>query len=190
MIQRNNTYFLILTSVLSGMVAVVSYVSAITTTLIPGVAVLYPAAALEVVCGVWFGLWGGVAAYLGVLIAGIAAGWFSPQLGLVLGIGDFVLAVIPGLMFRLFSFNMELARVKDIIALLSSAMLASILGSLFYNGINLWIGVLQNSRAFWLGVLGWNIGNFVVVTILSIPLLRLLSNLLDRSGFVVKGMLR
>ncbi len=186
--KRPKTYHLILTAVLSGIIAVVSYASAVTTTLIPGVAALYPAAALEIAFGIWFGLWGAFAAYIGVLIAGVTAGWFSPQVGILIGLGDFMLAAIPAYVFRKMNYSCQLKRTRDIVALITSSMIASILGSLLYNWVNLVLGVLQNMKAFWLGVLSWNIGNLLIVIVIAVPLVRALSRVLEKSGFTIKGL--
>jgi hypothetical protein len=182
---------LILTGVLSGIIGVLSWGAAVTTTFVPGVAAFYPAAAFEVVFGIWFGFWGAAAAYVGVMIAGLAAGWFSPPVGIVLSLSDFLLAYIPAWTFRKFALNKDLRGWRDVAGLIvSSVFVASFLGSLVYNAINLRLGVLQNTKAFWAGVVSWNVGNMVIIPLLAIPILKALTGLLEKSGLVVKGMVK
>ena len=174
---------LILTAVCSAIIGVLAFFAAITTTVVPGVAAIYPAAALEVVFGVWFGLWGGLASYLGLLIAGTLGGWFPLHLGLILSSSDFLLAFLPALFFHLVKLDPELTRVRDVILfIVGSVIVGSVPGSIIYNYINFKLGVLPTIDAFWVAIIGWNLGNLIVIPVIGIPLLKTLTRFVRRSG--------
>ncbi len=178
---------IVLTAVMAGVLAITILFAAITTTVVPGVAALYPATALEVVFGIWFGVWGAVAAYIGLLIAGSYAGWFPLPLGIILSLSDFAAALIPAAAFRLFRADPSLKNWRDwIIYVAFGIILSSVIPSLYYNSINLAIGWLPGMEAFWLAVISWNIGNYIVTTVIGIPLLKVVTPYIKRSGLYVQ----
>jgi len=151
------------------------------------VAALYPATAFEVIFGVWFGLWGAIASYLGLLIAGTYAGWFPLPLGLVLSVSDFLAAFMPALTFKLMKADPELKTKRDWIAyIIGGVILSSLPGSLYYNYINLLIGWLPSWEAFWVGVVSWNLGNYIVVLVIATPLLKIVTRYVRRTGLYVE----
>lgn len=184
-----NPKVIIVTALCAAIIGILAFYAAITTTFIPGVAALYPAAGFEVISGIWFGIWGALASYIGLLIAGTGGGWFALPIGLVLSLSDFILALAPAIAFRIFNVDPELKKKRDIIYFLISAILfGSIPSSLYYNFLNLQMGVIPSWEAFWIAVLGWNLGNIIVIPIIGIPLLKSLTPFIKQSGLLIKGL--
>ncbi|MEM4383657.1 MAG: hypothetical protein QXH32_06130 [Candidatus Caldarchaeum sp.] len=178
---------IVLTAVMSGVLALMILFAAITTTVVPGVAALYPATAFEVVFGIWFGVWGGIASYIGLVIAGTYGGWFPLPLGIVLSLSDFAAAMIPAAAFRLLRANPTLASKKDVaVYIIFGVILSSVIPSLYYNLINLSIGWIPGWEAFWVAVISWNVGNYLVTTVIGIPLLRLVTPYVKKAGLYVE----
>jgi len=173
---------LILTAVNTFIIAVLILYAAITTTIVPGVAALYPATAFEVLFGIWFGVWGAIASYLGLLAAGLYAGWFpSPGVGAVLSVSDFLAAFLPYLVFKAMKADPELKSKRDWAAyILGGVILSSLPGSLYYNYLNLMMGQLRTWDEFWLGVYSWNVGNYIVVLVITTPLLKAVTRFIPR----------
>lgn len=179
---------IVLTATMAGVLGVLMIYSIITTTIVPGVAALYPATAFEVVFGSWFGVWGGIAAYIALVIAGTYGGWFPLPLGLVLAVSDFSGAVIPAAAFRLLKGDVGLKSRRDwAIYIAFGIILSTVPGSLYYNLINLYVGWIPSWEAFWVGVISWNLGNFLVNTVIGIPLLRVVTPYVKRAGLYVEG---
>jgi len=182
-----NPLHIVLTAVMAGVLALMILFAAITTTVVPGVAALYPATAFEVVFGIWFGVWGALAAYIGLVIAGTYAGWFPLPLGIVLSVSDFAAAFIPAAAFRLLKANPELKGGKDWATyIIFGVILSSVIPSIYYNLINLAIGWLPSWEAFWLAIISWNIGNYIVTTVIGIPLLKIVTPYVKRSALYIE----
>ncbi|MEM1999763.1 MAG: hypothetical protein QXO30_01850 [Candidatus Caldarchaeum sp.] len=182
-----NPIHIVLTAVMAGVLALMILFAAITTTVVPGVAALYPATAFEVVFGIWFGVWGAIAAYIGLIIAGTYAGWFPLPLGIVLSVSDFAAALIPAAAFRLLKSDPSLITKKDWATyILFGVILSSVIPSIYYNAINLWVGWIPSWEAFWLSVVSWNIGNYIVTTLIGIPLLKIVTPYVKKSALIVQ----
>lgn len=178
---------IVLTAVMAGVLTIMVVFSAITTTVVPGVAALYPATALEVVFGIWFGAWGVLAAYLGLVIGGIYAGWYPIPLALALGFADAGAAFIPALAFRLFKANAALKSTKDwVVYIVFGVVLSSVIPSLYGNSVSYAVGWIPSWEAFWVATVSWNIGNYIVVAVIGTPLLRLVTEYVKRSGLFVQ----
>ncbi|MDW8084446.1 MAG: hypothetical protein RMI49_04535 [Candidatus Caldarchaeum sp.] len=172
---------------MAGVLALMILFAAVTTTVVPGVAALYPATAFEVTFGIWFGVWGAIASYIGLVIAGTYGGWFPLPLGIVLSLSDFAAAMIPAAAFRFFKANPALVSKKDwAVYILFGVILSSVIPSLYYNLINLSIGWLPGWEAFWLAVFSWNVGNYIVTTVIGIPLLKLVTPYVKKTGLYVE----
>lgn len=176
----------VLTCIAASIVAVLAYFAAISVTFVPGVAALYPATAFETAFGIWFGWWGVAAAYIGLLIAGSIGGWFSVQVGLLLSLSDFLLALAPFLFSRFGYFDAALPDSKAAFRFwLVSLVFGSLPGSLLYNYINLQIGAIAGWNSFWVAVFGWNVGNAFVLAAIGVPLLRIGTPLMRARGLMV-----
>lgn len=179
---------LVVTAVCAAIIAVLAGLAAITVTFIPGVAALYPATGFEASFGAWFGLWGALASYLGLLVAGSISGWFSLVTGLVLALSDLIIALATAIGIRTFKIDPALPNFKHAAGFYAvSLLLGSLPASLFYNYVNLQLGVLSGWQSFWIGVLGWNIGNAVIILIVGIPLMKLGTPTMLKTGLFVKG---
>jgi hypothetical protein len=150
-----------------------AYVAAISVSFIPGVAALYPATAFEAAFGSWFGIWGAIASYAGLVVAGSASGWFSLPLGLLLSTSDFLMALAPAALVRLKLLDPAIPRIRDAITfVLGTLLFGSVPGSLIYNYVNLSAGAFKGWNTYWVAVAGWNIGNLVVLIVIGLPLMK------------------
>ncbi|EXI92774.1 MAG: hypothetical protein AW12_00254 [Candidatus Accumulibacter sp. BA-94] len=180
----------IVTCTAAAIIGVLAYFAAISVTFVPGVAALYPAAAFEAVFGAWFGIYGAIASYIGLLFAGATGGWFSIQTGIFLSVSDFILALAPAIAARRGVFDPALPTASDAFKFWAvSLFLGSLPGSLVYNFINLQLGALAGWNSFWVAVLGWNIGNAIVLAALGVPLARIGTALIKKRGLYVQGLL-
>lgn len=181
---------LAMTAVAAAIVAVLAALAAVTVTFVPGVAALYPATAFEAGFGAWFGLWGALASYLGLLLAGSVSGWFSLVNGLALAVSDLMIALASAIGIRTFKIDPALPSFRHAAAFYAvSLLLGSVPASLFYNYVNLQLGVLAGWSSFWTAVIGWNLGNAIVLLIVGLPLMRLGTPTIIRTGLFVRGYL-
>jgi hypothetical protein len=162
---------LVLTGICAAIVGVLAYFAAITVSFVPGVAAVYPATAVEAAFGAWFGLWGAFASYLGLVVSGTLAGWFSLVVGLLLSVSDFIVAIFPAAAVRLFKLNPALPRFRDKAYFLLAAMAGSVVSSIYYNFLQLKLGLLPSWDAFFVALVGWNVGNLFILVVIGIPLL-------------------
>jgi hypothetical protein len=84
----------------------ISYVLAVVSSLIfpvlgaPGVFALYVASATYVPLGIWMGLWGCLAGYMGCLFLGLYPSGYSPVQSFIWSWADFIEAFVPLLIYR------------------------------------------------------------------------------------------
>lgn len=177
----------VILAIAAAVIAVLSAIAAITVTFVPGVAALYPATAFEAAFGAWFGVWGALASYIGLLAAGTGAGWFSVTTGLLLALSDFLVAISCAIGIRTFKIDPSLPTMRDVISFYVVALfLGSVPASLFYNLINLQLGVIAGWNSFWAAVVGWNIGNAIVLLVIGIPLMKIGTSTIKRMGLFIK----
>jgi hypothetical protein len=172
---------IILILLCAAIIGVLAFSAAITVTFVPGVAALYPAAAFEAAFGSWFGIWGSIGCYIGLLVSGSLSGWFSIWTGLILSLSDFILAIAPALLVKYRVFKPDLPAIKDaVIFVFGTLFLGSLPGSLLYNYMNLFLGVLDGWSSFWAGVIGWNVGNLIVLVLIGIPVMKIGTPIIER----------
>jgi hypothetical protein len=177
----------VVTCIAAAIVGVLAYFAAVSVTFIPGVAALYPAAAFEAAFGAWFGVYGAIASYVGLLFAGATGGWFSLQAGLLLSLSDLILAIAPAVAVRRGIFDPALPTASDAAKFWAvSLFLGSLPGSLLYNFVNLKLEALAGWNSFWVAVIGWNVGNAIVLAVLGIPLMRIGTTLIKQRGLFVQ----
>ena len=178
---------ILITAFCATIVGLLAALAAITVTFLPGVAALYPASAFEAAFGVWFGPWGAVASYIGLLVAGSLSGWFSILTGLILALSDLMLSLFTGWGMRRFKVDPALPTTRDALAFFAIALaFGSVPSSIFYNLVNLQLGVLAGPNSFWVAVAGWNIGNAVIFAIVGIPLMKLGTPTIRKLGFLAE----
>jgi hypothetical protein len=165
---------LLITGVAGAVIGVLAFFAAITVTFVPGVAAIYPAAAFEGAFGAWFGVWGALASYLGLLVAGSAGGWFALfPTGLLLSVSDFLMALAPAVAVRAFGLKPELPNWRHTVSfVLVTLFLGSLPGSLLYNYVNLQLGQLAGWHSYWVAVGGWNLGNLFILAFVGVPLMK------------------
>jgi len=100
------------------MVAAINTIASVAATVVqpfPGKAFIYLPVAIMPVFGAWFGIW----AVIGGIISGVlyAPFWGMPlHFGLISGLSDAYLALIPWVTFKALKINPELKRLKDYVA--------------------------------------------------------------------------
>jgi hypothetical protein len=181
---------LIITAMCAGIVGVLAFYAAITTTIVPGVAAIYPAVAFEATFGAWFGIWGAISSFLGLLIAGSVSGWFSMPIGIILSMSDFMVAFAGAIACRWFRVDPSLPTFRDsVLFVIVTWGFGSIPSSLYYNGVNFALGVIPSWESFWIGVIGWNLGNLIIIPVIGIPLMKTVTVIVRRLGLYVEGLL-
>lgn len=181
---------IIITGICAAIIGVLVFFAAISVPFLPGVSALYPGAAFESAFGSWFGIWGALASYIGLLAAGTAGGWFAVPNGMLLALSDFVQAAAPMIAVRYLRLNPELPNWRHMLGYVTvSLFFGSLPGSLFYNYVNLRLGVLAGWHSYWAAVLAWNIGNLIMFILIGVPLLRFGTRLIKRADLYVKGIL-
>lgn len=178
---------IILTAINSGVIGILAILGVVYTPVLPGVAALYPATAFEVAFGIWFGIWGAIASYIGCVIMNLYTG-IPIVLAIPLSLSDFLAAGIPMAAFRLAKSDPELKTLKDWINyIISGVILSSVPGSMYYMYILMVIGWVPSWEAYWIAVAAWNIGNYIVVLVITTPMLKILTAYVKRSGLYVEG---
>lgn len=179
---------LIVTGICASVIGVLAYFAAITVTFVPGVASLYPATAFELAFGSWFGFWGALASFIGLLIAGSVGGWFSIVNGVLLSLSDFIVALAPAIAIKYFGLDPELRSIKDTIIFVAIGLFfGSLPASLLYNYVNLQLGQLSGWNSYWFAVGGWNLGNLIMITIIGIPLMKYGTAYIKKSDIYFKN---
>lgn len=178
---------IILTAINSGVIGILAILGVVYTPIVPGVGAIYPATAFEVAFGIWFGIWGAIASYIGCLIMNLYTG-IPIVFAIPLSLSDFLAAGIPMAAFRLAKSDPELKSTSDWINyIISGVILSSLPGSMYYMYLLMLIGWVPSWEAFWAGVFFWNIGNYIVVLVITTPMLKLLTSYVKRSGLYVEG---
>ena len=177
----------ILTAINSGVIGILAILGVVYTPILPGVGAIYPATAFEVAFGIWFGIWGAIASYIGCLIMNLYTG-IPLALALPLSLSDFLAAFLPLLGFKWLKRNPKLLDKMDWVTyIIFGILLSSIPGSLYYMYILMMIGWVPSWEAYWTGVLFWNIGNYIVVAVITTPMLKILTDYVKRTGLYVEG---
>jgi integral membrane sensor domain MASE1 len=124
----------------------------------PGISSFYIVVALMVVFVLWFGMWGGIAAYAGCFIgAGVLSG-IPPEVSLFWSFADFWQVIIPLAAFRMLHADPALKSRRDlIILLLFGVVLNNLVGAIWgsatlaLGGVIPWSGIASAFSAWWLG---------------------------------------
>lgn len=186
------TYFnhFILIGVIAGLVALLDFIGVITFPVgFFGVSsAFYIGAAFFTAFAIWFGLYGLLAIYIGLLIGAVIAGTFT-IFAFVLALGNVLGAGIPMIVFKKGNLSIELKNAKDYIGY----FLSSTLGQSIFSGV--WtiygfsiFGIIPQET---IGVVlsGWIFGDIVVSLIIGIPLLKLVSPVIKRTSLYKKNFL-
>jgi integral membrane sensor domain MASE1 len=152
------------------------------------VSLFWPGQAVQVIGGIWFGWWGGIASFLFPLISNLLSG--SAPLAVSLGYLPSNLIFQPMLgawAFRFFDADPRLRSGRDWgIWVVFGVLLANLAGALWGSLILLWFGLITGP-AYWTTVGGWAIGNTIPSLILGSIILYFVSPLVMRTAAFCKG---
>jgi len=185
-VQPINIVILALCSAIATVLAIIS-VQLIPVVTIPGVSGLFLAAGFYVPFGLWWGIWGALAGGISGFLL-IAAGTPVP-LASFFFIGDLLEAVVPLIAFRVLKLDVGLRNAKSLVGyiifgVIGGALISSLVGP---TGIVVTAGLSMDA---WLPTfIPWLIGDMIVIAVIGIPLLRILTPVIERMPGYVKGYL-
>lgn len=186
--KRIETKYIALTAVLSAVVSVVGIFALIPCPL-PGVSVLYVAAAVETVFPLWFGLWGVLANYIGGILMGAFYGEAVHDLLWAVILCDVTIGIIPLIAFRLFKRDSELKTRKDwIVYIVFGILLNNLVSAMAGVGSSVVMGLFP-IEMYWPSVGIWATGNVISTTIIGTPLLRGFTKFIKQTPVYVRGWL-
>jgi integral membrane sensor domain MASE1 len=163
---------------------------------IAGVSAFFVAVGFGVPFAMWFGFWGLVMGFIGTTVgAGILSGLPVP-VALAFGIGDVVLYGSLLLLYRGLAPRFKVDPLgRDVYTLrgfifffIAAANIPQILGGIYGVGI-LYVFGFVPTEALGITLLGFWIGNVIVVTVIAPILLRLLGPVVERFGLTNHGWL-
>jgi hypothetical protein len=174
----------------AGLISVLAMIMTLTTSMVPGASFFWLPAAFQTSFAVWFGIWGCLAGAIGTFFGGMWGG--SPLFYNILAnpIPAFLangLAVWVG--FKVLRVNPELPNLRDwifggvivVVASVFSAALGAI-GTII-------AGMGAPAMAWGVVFPGWALGDTICGVVLGLPMLRLLTGFVKKSGLYVKGFL-
>ncbi len=180
----------ILVGVLAGLVALLDFIGVVTFPVgFFGVSsAFYIGAAFFMAFAIWFGLYGLISIYIGLLIGALVAGTFT-VFAFVLALGNVLGAAIPMIVFRKFKLNIEMKTPKDYIGYLFS----STIGQSVVSGLWTIYGFARfniiPADAINVVLSSWIFGDIIVSLIIGIPLLKLVSPVVKRTSLYKKNFL-
>jgi integral membrane sensor domain MASE1 len=140
-----------------------------------------------IVFGLWFGMYGALAAYCGGLLSVILLFRVPFPVNLVSSLADFWQVLIPLLAFRLLRADITLSSTKDIgIFLIFGWLLNNLAGALWGTGVLAFAGI-SSWNEFPNQWAGWFTGNLIATIIIAPILLRFLTPYVEKRGLIIKG---
>lgn len=155
-----------------------------------GVTFFWPAIAIQIVGGIWFGLWGGlIAGGLFPIISNMISGGTPPLISILWIPANIVQGMLTGIVFRKLRLDPRLTRPIDYVAfILVGGILSNIPGALYGPWIGRLFGLFTD-KSYFIAVLAWFLGNSSCAIIFGIILLRALSPIVVNTKFFCKGLL-
>ncbi len=173
-IREPGIQHLVITALLIG-VGTVAGMTGVSASVGFGVTFFWPAIAIQIVGGMWYGVWGGaVAAGTFPIISNMVAG--TPPVGSLLWIPPNVIqGMAVGLVFRKFRLDPRLKSARDyLVFILVGGILASIPGALYAPWIGRMFG-LFTEESYRVAAAAWLVGNGGSAIVFGIILLKALS---------------
>ena len=149
---------------------VLSKIAVVSLEIAPGVSAFYIVVASMVICTLWFGMWGAVAAYFGCLIgAGLLSG-IPPDVSFYWSLADFWQVLIPLLAFRLLHADPSLRTMRDMGLLMVFGVFLNNLAGALWGSVCLALGRVIPWSEIITVMYGWWLGN-CIFCLLLVPLL-------------------
>ena len=161
-----------------------------------GVSAFYVAVGFMIPFTLWFGLWGMIAAYLGAFLGGALAG-FPIAVGWYISLVDVIQVIVPFILYRAVAPKLGLDPLgKDLYGphWLKAWVFMFVAAVLFQNpiaaSINMWVLLkvgLIPANVFGPAVIGWMVGDIIVIPLIMPVVCHFLSPVVERAGLVVHG---
>lgn len=183
-VRKPGTIHVVVTAVMSGLIAVIGY---LVHQFLPHLIItVWPTTGLFACSGIWFGLWGVLASFIGNSVASVSA------LGLAIGItqstSTIVQALIPAWAFRFFKADPRINTSRDMTIFMAfGVVIPGFLSTLI--GPTVWyiFGVIPSVEGlFYVAMPGWFFSNLVITPAIALPLLKATSGAVMRSRAYVK----
>lgn len=179
---------LVITALLIG-VGAVAGMTGVSASVGFGVTFFWPAIAIQIVGGVWYGIWGGaVAAGLFPIISNMVGGT-PPVVSLLWIPANVIQGMATGVVFRTFRLDPRLRRWQDYLAfVLVGGILGNLPGAFYGPYIGKLFGLFTN-QSYPIAVGAWMIGNGTCAVVFGIILMKSLSPIVIRTRTFCKGYL-
>ncbi|MCL4458392.1 MAG: hypothetical protein M1136_07370 [Chloroflexi bacterium] len=172
----------------AGIIAVLSMVMTLTTSMAPGASYFWLPAAFQLAFAIWFGFWGCLASAIGTFLGGLWGG--SPLFYnfLINPIPAFLAnSFIPWLSFKALRLDPALRSMRDLVAAVITFVVASVVSAAMGAWATVFAGMGAPDFAWGVVFPGWAAGDTICAIVLGIPMLRFLTDYVKRSGMYVKG---
>ncbi|MCD6423549.1 MAG: hypothetical protein J7L42_05480 [Elusimicrobia bacterium] len=187
-IRKPGIQHLVITALFIGVGAVVGMTGA-SASVGFGVTFFWPAIAIQIVGGIWYGIWGGaIAAGIFPIISNMVAG--TPPIVSILWIpANVIQGMAAGIVFRKLNLDPRLKKAKDyFFFILVGGILANIPGAFYGPYIGKLFGLFTD-QSYPVAVAAWLIGNGTCAIVFGIILLKALSPIVIKTRAFCKGLI-
>ena len=151
------------------------------------VSAFWPGQAIQAVGSVWYGMWGGLAAFIFPLISNAMSGSAPLPVSIAYIPGNFVQGIAAGWVFRQFKLDPRLKSAKDWLGFTLIGIIgANAFGALWGTTVLRMFGLIT-ADAQLVSWAGWFIGNSVASWVLGVLMLKFISPLVMRTNAFCKG---
>lgn len=151
------------------------------------VSAFWPGQAIQAVGSVWYGMWGGLAAFIFPLISNAMSGSAPLPVSIAYIPGNFVQGIAAGWVFRQFKLDPRLNSAKDWLGFTLIGIIgANAFGALWGTTVLRMFGLIT-ADAQLVSWAGWFIGNSVASWVLGVLMLKFISPLVMRTNAFCKG---
>lgn len=151
------------------------------------VSAFWPGQAIQAVGSIWYGMWGGIAAFVFPLISNALSGSAPLPVSLAYIPANFVQGMAAGWVFRQYKLHPALKSGRDWLGFtLVGIILANIFGAAWGSTVLRLFGLITPS-AHLVTWAGWFIGNTVASWILGVLMLKFISPLVIKTKAFCKG---
>lgn len=147
----------------------------------------WPAAALQTVSGIFFGLYGILGGVLfPILTNALTDGTAAHTIGFIPA--NIAQTVLPLLMVRKLNISLDLKKTRDVLLfVIGASALPHILGAMIGCATLYFLGTIQNSKEFWSMVSVWIIGNVPCSVVFGYLLVKTFTPVLKDCGLYYDG---
>jgi hypothetical protein len=186
--MKNTALRISMLSLSMALTVVWDYIGVLTVPLtVFGVSGFYIGAAFFTALGFWFGMWGIMGIYFGLLISAMLTGAVQANsiFILFLSLGNVLGAMVPMFLFKKFEVDVSLKEKRGLVLYIPAVAIQSILSGIITIGGFVLLGFMPSSL-FTLILSGWSIGDFIVWIIIGIPLIRGVTPFAKRTAVFVQ----